>query len=194
MLGLVRAIWEWQRVEVRNERPCLRRNYVGVRLVGDTGYIERLPAGVQSVDKLDQRLLPFVTHDAVDLWKVLKQLLITQAGIVAADGEVALDASSTQLPRHLTELRQKELENERESDHQRLARRELPSDRLAAEPHVDHLHRAAMSVQHGRQVAHAEIALILIADQCDVWTARSGKGGFAGTCQSLAPPLAIAGI
>ncbi len=96
-------------------------------------------------------------------------------------------AGRAQLLRHLAELRQEELEDEREPDQERLARREPRGDLLRAVAHVDHLHGAAVPLQHGRQVSHAEIALVLIADECDLCEAVGGGGRLAGVAEGLAP-------
>ena len=113
---------------------------------------------------------------------------------MAADGEVARDAGRAQLLRQLAELRQEELEDEREPDHQRLARRQPRGDLPPAVTHVDHLDRAAVPLQHGRQVSHAEIALVLIADKRDLCAAVSGGGRLAGVAESLAPSAATHGL
>ena len=59
---------------------------------------------------------------------------------------------------------------------------------------VDHLDRAAVPLQHGRQVSHAEIALVLIADKRDLCAAVSGGGRLAGVAESLAPSAATHGL
>ena len=100
--------------------------------------------------------------------EIRQQLVVAQARIVAADGEVAGDPGGAKMAAPRAELRQEELEDQREPDHQRLARRQPRRDLLAAVADVDHLHRAAVPLEHGRQVPHAEIALVLVADQDDL--------------------------
>ena len=122
-------------------------------------------AGAQPVDQLEQRLLAFVTHDAVDFREIRQQLFVTQARIVPADGEMTFDAGRAQVLRQHAILRQEELEDEREPDQERPAFEKPRRNRFGAVAHFHHLGRAAVPPQHGGQVAHAEIALILKADQ-----------------------------
>jgi hypothetical protein len=84
---------------------------------------------------------------------------------VATDGEVAGDAGFAQVGGDAAELRQKELEDEREPDDQRLPARQQRRDLLAALADVERLRDTAVPLKHGREVPHAEIALVLISDQ-----------------------------
>ena len=70
VLGPVRAVRERQRVEVLHQRTRRRRHHLGAAQVGDAGDVAPLLPGAQPVDELDQRLLAFVAHYAVDLGKV----------------------------------------------------------------------------------------------------------------------------
>ena len=108
-----------------------------------------------------------------------------------ADGEVARNASRAQLLRHLSELWQEELEDQREPHNQRLARRELGRDFLPDVADVDHLDQTSVPLENGRQITHAEIALVLIPDQRNRRTVVSRDGRLAGVAEGLAPTAAI---
>jgi hypothetical protein len=79
--------------------------------------------------------------------------------------KMARNAGLAQMRGHAAELRQEELEDERETHHQRLPCRQPLGDPFRAVANVDHLDGAAVPLQHGRQISHAEVALVLVTDQ-----------------------------
>src|SRR5215472_561927 len=82
-----------------------------------------------------------------------------------ADREMAGDPCETKMGGNTTELRQESLENQREPDDERLPPAEAGRDLDRLVPDIDHLDGVAMLPQHSRQIAHAQIALVLITDQ-----------------------------
>ena len=164
-LGAVRAQRERQGVEVVDEGARRRRHDLAVACVGDAADGTPVLARLQAIGELDQRLFAFVAHHAVDLGEVGQQLVMAQARIVTADGEVGGDADAAQMGGDAAELGQEELEDQREAHHQRRPLEKSRGDFRAAVANVDHFRLVAVPLQHGRQISHAEVALVLIADQ-----------------------------
>ena len=150
---------------------CLRR-----RCRDGTPVLARL----QAIGELDQRLFAFVAHHAVDLGEVGQQLVMAQARIVTADGEVGGDADAAQMGGDAAELGQEELEDQREAHHQRRPLEKSRGDFRAAVANVDHFRLVAVPLQHGRPISHAEAALVLIADQGNFAGAAYGRAVRAG--------------
>ncbi|GLS20329.1 hypothetical protein GCM10007874_33460 [Labrys miyagiensis] len=118
---------------------------------------------------------------------------MAQAGIVPANGGVAGYAGHPQALRHFAELWQEKLKDEREPDNQRLARSEPRRDFLTSKPYIDQFDRTALPLQDGRQVAHPEIALILIANERNLGAGLNRCGNNGGVFEDLAPLAVIHG-
>src|SRR5262249_58249550 len=104
VLGAARPVRERQRVQILHQRPRPRRHDFTAAQIGDAVEIAPFAAGTDAVQELDQRLLAFVAHDAVDLGKVRQKLVVAEARIMPADGEVAGDAGGAPVLRNLAEL------------------------------------------------------------------------------------------
>ena len=86
---------------------------------------------------------------------------------MAADGEMAVDAAVPERADQTREARQVELEDERKTDDQRVARASNAQDVLNVRLEVEHDDLVAISPQHRREIAKAQIFLVQEADQKD---------------------------
>jgi hypothetical protein len=124
------------------------------------------------VDEVDQRVLAFISHDAVDFWEMLQDLVVAQAREMPANGKVRGDAPRAQMLGNFSKLGQENLKDQREADHQRLPRHEPLCDVFWSIANIDHVDGVSPLLKHGRQISHPEIALILIPDQGYLRTRR----------------------
>jgi hypothetical protein len=77
-------------------------------------------------------------------------------------------------------LRQEELKDEREPDHEGRTREEARGYGRGAIAHLDHFRRVAVFSQHGREVSHAQVALVLESDERYFRPASRGRRRLVG--------------
>ncbi len=82
-----------------------------------------------------------------------------------ADREVTAYAGGPQRDGDGPELRQEELEDQREADHERLTGADPGRNLLGTVADVDELDSVAVLEQDGGEVTHPQVALVLITDQ-----------------------------
>ena len=97
-----------------------------------------------------------------------QRLFVTQAGEMSAHRKVTDDSRRAELKGELAKLWQERLKDKREPDDERAMPLEAFHDTIDAIADVEHFDAVATNVRRGRQIAHPEIALILIPDQRDV--------------------------
>jgi len=153
-----------------DQRPGLALRNRALTHVGEPGNLTPVRARRDGGHQVHQRVLTLIKSNAVKLWHLGQYLVVTQTRIVPADSEMAGHSGSPQFPRDTPELRQEVLENQRESDDQGLRFREARRNPCSTFAHLHHLNRAPVLLQGGSQVSHSQVALILIADQDDIWT------------------------
>src|ERR1700756_4236708 len=108
-----------------------------------------------------------------------------------ADGEVTGYAGRAQVLGDAPVLRQEELEDQRESNHQRPAFKQPPGEYIGIFANFEHIDCATVPPQHGSQVAHAKIALVLETDERHFRPAPFGRRRLAGGGEDRARPAAI---
>ena len=74
---------------------------------------------------------------------------------------------------YITKLRKEILKDEREANNERRPGTQPRGDLFRAIADVNHFHRAAMLLEHGRKVSHSKIALILIPNEGNIDTTAS---------------------
>jgi hypothetical protein len=136
-------------------------------LVRESRDVMKIAARAEHVSEFEQRLLALEAHDAVELGNVFDRLGVAERGKMATDGEVTVDPAISHDTDQTREARQVELEDERKADDQRVARARDAQDVFGVrlEVHDDDL--VAVSPQHRREIAQAQIFLVQEADQKD---------------------------
>ena len=188
------AIGKRQFVEIGKQGPWRGFGDSAVLQESEPRDIAPVLAGAQPLDELEQRHLALEAGDAVELGEIRQHLVVTEARIVSADDEMAVDADGSKMLGQALELGQKKLKDQGEPDDQRRRRQQALADPLRSVAHIDHLDRAAVRLEHSREVYHAEIALILIADQDGVrpddqdwyWSTAGLRGLGVSTVQRFA--------
>ena len=120
-----------------------------------------VPAGAQRLDHLQERGLALIANHAVQLGHRDQRLLVAEARVVAAHGEMAVDARLAQHVDQRAVAADVELEDQREADQHRVGAPHRLEHHFRRLLDVDDLDREAGLTQRRSQVAEAEIALPL---------------------------------
>jgi hypothetical protein len=139
-----------------------------VAKIRDPRHFVPVLAGRQPADQVDECQLTFIAHHAVELREVGQEFLVAEAGVVTADREMAGYAGLPQMDGQTSVLRQEELEDEREPHDQWRVGEQPLGDLMRTVADVDNLDAPAVLLQRRCQVPDAQVALILIADQCNI--------------------------
>src|SRR6185437_15219987 len=187
-LGLVVAVRVGEQVEVVDESAHGGSGYA-VRCpagwpvlcaVGDAGDGAPVEAVADDVGEFEQGHLTFEADDAVELGDHVEGLDVGEAGEVSAHGEVAAHAGVAQHADDALVLQNVELEDEREADDQRIGLDGSADDLIQRSLDVTDDDGVTVLAQGGREIAEAEVALVLEADEEDAARGVSGHRGFAG--------------
>jgi hypothetical protein len=104
----------------------------------------------------------------------MKQLIVAETRVVSANREVTFEAGLPEICSDTAKLGKKILEDKRKPNYQWRARQKSRSNLGGAVADVDHFNSATALLEHGRQVSHAKITLILVANEHHVG-ARPGR-------------------
>lgn len=126
-----------------------------------------LASGSDAIRQFQERHFPLEANHAVEFGEELKIVAGAEAGEMSAHGEVAADACLAQQTDEAAVLGDVELEDQREADDHRVEPDRSADDLFRLCFDVANDDRVAMLPESGRQIADAEIALVLKPDQQD---------------------------
>jgi hypothetical protein len=89
---------------------------------------------------------------------------------VTTNGEMTPNANTPEMGGHTTKLGKEVLKDERKANDERRSGTQPRCNLLGPIADVNHFHRAAMLLEHGRKVSHPKIALVLIPNEGNIDT------------------------
>ena len=154
-----------QGVEILDEFPWGRLHHDPVGEIREPGDDAEVTTSPQRCDQLDQCPLALEQRDTVEFRHRVEHFVRTQTRVVPTDRKVRSHSRGSQLRHELAVVGQVVLKDQREADDDRGRGADPAEDHLERIAVLDELHRLAGFHHHRREISHAEVGVILEADE-----------------------------
>ena len=161
----MRPVGIGQGIEILNECPWRRLDHDAVSEIREPGNDAEVTTSPQCCDEFDQCPLALEQRDAVEFRYRVEDFVGTQTRVVPTDRKVCRHSRSSELRHELVVVGQVILKDQREADDNRGSGANPAEDDLERIAVLDELHRLAGFHHHRREISHAEIGVILEADE-----------------------------